>query len=401
MILLDGVEYSIQSAADNASAAVQVINDFCIANDIRNRHDEVIQIEPNYANPLYIILLGVGFLVSVCQNLLYSTGCALDIQASSDRQLLNIADVAGIKRKGPTKTVINVTVYSEELRPCNITTDLSVTVNINGVGVVFHPAFDITVPPANARNVVLIAEDLGSYSIAANTITTFDENPMGFRGMVSQASVPGQEQETISSLRQRIQRRTQKGTKQDLASEAIGQLDGVAVCNIFFNQSAQDPQVINGITVPPRQSLLFVQGYSSKIAETYWSYLDGQCAGANAPSAVQQNYVTRSGQSLPVYIIPPELVTVYIRLYFNAVVDDVMGQSMRDAVAELSTNLAIGQKLTSTEVVDKIQSKFTVHPAGCQLSLDNSTYGYQVSPGSYQLIQFAVDNGHIQIIGES
>jgi hypothetical protein len=71
---------------------------------------------------------------------------------------------------------------------------------------------------------------------------------------------------------------------------------------------------------------------------------------------------------------------------------------MRDQIAQLASALTIGQGLTSTQIVDIIQENFLETPAGCQLSLTDGDYGYQVKVDSYELISFVLNADHIQII---
>lgn len=252
-------------------------------------------------------------------------------------------------------------------------------------------------PIGSARTIILVAQSLGSYSMSENYITSFDENPEGFRGMTTKASVPGQDQESIAALRNRIQDRTASGTMLEQAIDAIEQLSGVSSCNIYFNKSVTTSEVVDDVEVPPRQALLFVQGYNEQIAETYWAYMTAETV--NSATAVPQVYTTKANQELPVYIHTPKEVSVRIRLYFNMEVDDVTAQRMRDTVCQLAVERTIGQRLTSTEVVDVIQENFSGNqPAGCQLSLDGENYYYQATPGSNELIVF--DNQYIEIIGE-
>lgn len=399
MIVLDGIEYNVKSAEENANDALAAINTFCNENNIRNRHGELVQIEANYANPLYILLLGVGYLFSMIQKLVYSAGCALSIASSSERQLLNIASIAGVRRRRQTKTTVTCIVYSDLTEgPCSITTSLSATVVTGSGSVVLHPAFDISIPVGSSRSIVMVAEVYGSYNIAENAITSFDENPEHFRSMASLAGSPGQDTESIRSLRARIQRRTTNNTVIDKAAEAIGQLDGVSVCNIFFNKSAAQVQVINNIEVPPRKSLLFVQGFSQEIARTYWSQLTCECAGESASSAVEQVYTTKSGQALPVYIIPPEMTPVYLKVHYNCVIEDALAQTLRDAISTIAATHTIGQVLQSSEVINVLEASYSISPAGVELSLDGVNYSYQVQPGDYQLLVFNNDN--IKIEGE-
>lgn len=402
MIELDGIEYNVATPQENTAEIVNEINQYCSENNVQNADGDVIQVDVNQANPLYAMIQGFAYLVSRLQQLLYSAGCALSIPSSSERQLLAIADMAGVRRKEATKTTITATVYavlasSFEPVDCRITTELSMTILTTSGTVVFHPAFDITVPVGSSRSIVLIAEQEGSFSINANDTASFDVNPTGFRKMSALASVPGQSLETITSLRARIQRRAEQGSMVDNAMAAITQLDGVALCNIYFNKSSSDNQLVMGITVPPRQALVFVQGWSNDIAKTFYSNMFCDCAGQDSPNAVIQKYVSRAGQEFVVPIFSPQNVPAFIRIYFTATMDDATKQSIRDEVCLLSRDLTIGQALLSADVIHKVKEAFPSYEiAGAQVSMDNTSYSYQVTPSAYQLIVFNPEN--IQVI---
>lgn len=403
MVILDGIEYTINTAEENAQSMLTAINTWCNDNNVTNRDGDIIQIEANIANPLYIMLYGIGFLASMLQNLIYSAGCCLSLTSSSDRQLLDIADVAGVRRKDPSYTSILATVYSnladdEGAVPCQITTDLTATVSVNGQTVIFSPAYDVMVPVGSSRTIVLVAQSLGSFELSTNFITSFDTNPEGFRTMATSASVPGQDQESITALRQRIQERVSSGTMLEQAIEAIEQLPGVTACNIYFNRSVYENELIDSIEVPPRHALLFVQGFSSDIAKAYYTYMIAETTRGDVNNTLTQTYTTASGQELPIYIITPKEVPVYVRVYFNSVVDDVTSQQMKDTIAQLAIGRTIGQVLTSTDIIDILQENFlSYNPAGAQLSFDGGDYRYQVQPGVNELAVF--NNANIEIIG--
>ena len=160
----------------------------------------------------------------------------MSVAESSERQLLNLSDLAGIKRTKATHTTIAGVVYAnlEETGAvdCVITQEMEATITIAGIDVVFHPAFDVTVPIGESRNIVLVADQLGSFNISANTITSFDDPVPGLRMLSTGASTPGQEKESIASLRERLQRRTVDSTQIEKAAAAIQNLEGVAMCSI-------------------------------------------------------------------------------------------------------------------------------------------------------------------------
>lgn len=393
MIELDGIQYNVRTPEENAENMLGFINDYCTTNNITNSQGELIQIEQNWANPLYILLYGFSYLVTVLQKLIYNVGCSLNIARASDRQVMNIAEIANVKRKKATKTTIQVIIYANLTGvgavPCHITKNLVVTTNYGSQVISFSPAYEVIIPVGGSVSMVLICNQDGSYSIPAGTITQFDSEVAGFRSMTSSASVPGQEEETIADLRTRIQERATSATQLDRAAADITQLDGVALCNIYFNYSNTNNVIINDITVPPRQALLFVQGYSDDIARVFYNHLSCLTAGESSPTAIPQVYTTHAGQQLPVYIIPPTVIYPYIVIYLNEQVVASINQGIKDAIATLASSISIGQTLTSTMVMNKIQEAYpTLALAGVSLSLDNENFTYQLEIQPFQLFGF-------------
>lgn len=403
MIEVDGVEYTVSDAETNAAAMVSEINQYASDNSITNSKGELIQFEINWANPLYMLLYGCGVLFNYIQQAVYSAGCALSIASSSDRQLLNIAEICNIKRRAQTKTTIEGTVYAileaeGDVTGCTITTSLSATVSTSSGSVVFHPAFDITLAVGESAKIILVADSTGSYNLGANTITSFDTNPSGFRTMQTLASQPGQDEETVASLRQRLQERVAGGTALDRCMTALMGLEGVSSCNIYFNKSGSESVLVNGCTVGPRQALLFIQGWSWDIAKTYWSYLTVECAGSEHESAIEQDYETNGGQLLPVYIIPPTQVPVTINLFFKEVISTAVVQNIIDTVMGLSASLIIGETLSSGDVIKVIQENYPSYTVlGCTMKItdSDSVPSYKITPNSYQLLTFNSNNFYV------
>lgn len=402
MLMLDGLEYTIKTPEENVSDVIAFINDYCANKGIKNSVGEIINIDVNESNPLYMMVYGLSYLTTVLQKLIYSAGCSLSVSESSERQLLNIADIAGVVRSAATRTIIQGTVYAMEQDvgavDCVITRELSATVSSGTYNLVFHPAFDVTVPIGEARQIVLISEDYGAYNISEGTITQFDNIVPGFRKMVTKASTPGQEQESIPSLRARIQRRSVEGTQADRAAEAIQSLDGVALCSVYFNESPTNPQTIGsrGLVVPPRQALLMVQGYSDNIAKTFFAHMMCKTAGETYPvnvGAYRQDYTTRAGQTLPVWVVPPEQVYIYIKVYIYETLTYAQIDSIKDAVCSLASNLTIGQTVTSkmiTDVVTAACPDLTVQ--GADVSKNGTTYSFNAMPNSDEVFIFSLDN---------
>lgn len=406
MITLDGIEYDVKTPDENLDDVVTYVNDYCQANDVRNSVGEVIHIEPNEANAFYQMFRGFAYLTTVMQKLIYSAGCSMSIAEASERQLLNLSDIAGIKRTQATRTIIAGVVYanteSAGAVPCEITQELTAALTIAGIDVVFHPAFDVTIPIGESRSIVLMAEQYGSYNISANTITQFDDPVPGFRSMTTNNSTPGQAIESIAALRARLQRRAAEGTQVERAESAIQNLEGVSMCSIFFNysplESTSIPYGNTSIEVPPRQAILMVQGWSvepNAIARTFYRYMLCKTAGANVPGAQTQKYITHSNQELEVTIIPPVLQPIYVRIYIKNTLSFEQVDGIKDVICSLAGSLLIGQGLSSADViyaVGKVYTNLTIQGAELSDSGDEGTYSYAKTPAQTAVFFFNVEN---------
>lgn len=404
MVLLDGIEYDVKTPDENLDDVVTFVNDYCAANDVKNSAGEVIYIEPNEANPLYQMFRGFSYLTTIMQKLIYSAGCGMSIAEASERQLLNLSDIAGVKRTQATRTIITGVVFADSVgaTPCVITQSLSATITIAGADVVFHPAFDVTVPVGESRSIVLMAEQYGSFNISANTIQQFDDPVPGFRSMATNNSTPGQALETIASLRNRLQRRAVEGTQIERAESAIQNLEGVSMCSIFFNYSPLEAVSIaygnTSIYVPPRQAILMVQGWSveaNAIARTFYRYLLCKTAGSEVPGAQTQKYITHSNQELEVTIVPPVQQPIYIKVYIKNTLSYEQVDGIKDTICSLAGTLLIGQSIAQADVINvvsKVYTNLTVQGAALSVTGEDNEYSYVQTPAETAVFFFNVDN---------
>lgn len=383
MIELDGIEYSLNTPEENCNEAVTFINNYCADKGVLNSKDEQIFIEANVTNPLYMIVYGISYLVTILQKLIYSVGASISIPHSSDSQLLNLADIANVRRRPATKTVMRVFITSNlpgaDAVDCVITPELSATLTTASGEVVFHPVGDYTLAPGEGKYITMLADREGSFAISAGTITSFDEPLEGLRTFQSDASEPGRSMETIQELRERMQRRAAVGTQVDRAAEAIFQLEGVNNCNIYFNYSSIDTEYIgtgeHRLAVEPRKALVLLQGYNSKVAETYFKYLI--CESQQTEGAEVQYYTTRAGQSIPVYITHPATIPVFVRLMLDEDVGYAKAQAIKDAILQLDDKLIIGQKITTALIINKLREVFpTLAVISATIARDGGAYSY-------------------------
>lgn len=399
MIELDSIEYSLNTPEENCNNAVTFINEYCAAHNVTNTKGESVFIEANTTNPLYMIIYGLSYLVSILQKLIFSVGSSISIPHSSDSQLLNLADIAQVKRKKATKTIIRALVTSdlpdENVGDCNILPSLSVTLNTSNGSIIFHPATEYIIPPGQSANITLIAEQDGSYNISAGSFTSFDTPVDNMRTLTAYASEPGKAQESIAALRQRLQSRAVNGTQLDRAADAIEQLDGVNNCNIYFNYDSQNAVVIgtgsNAMTIEPRRALLLVQGYNADIARTYYNHVI--CETQQESTSEVQYYTTHAGQQLPVYITPPIPVTVGVHVYLGEEVGYEQSLNIKDTVLSLVSQTTIGQKVTSAMIISILKEVYpSLSIASAEVAVEGDSYSYIAQIKANEIASFSTDS---------
>ena len=422
MIDLDDKTFTLKTPTENTETLLNYINSYCSEKNIRNSKGELIYISANFTNPLYLILWGLGYFITAIQNLIYSVGKSLNVQEASDEQLLNIADMAGIKRGSASVTTFTAQVRAREAtdpKYQSIANDgkLVITSNdtITYLGVVYVPAVypSLTVEPGQYGYLTFVAQSAESQNISEGLISGFDTDIPNLYSFTQFASAPAQEEETIASLRARIQRRQYSGTTLDFCIDALRGLPGITAANLIYNTSMVTDMYVgaDNIYVPPRFALVVVQGYSEDIAKTYYSNLTAPTISydekypaiygtRNIPERriLQiQNYVTHSNQSLPVLVLKPYLKQLYIKLYLELGVTAAKESELKDLVASyISKNVSLGKSVTSSAIFEALKST-TVGLVGAQVSEDGVNYSYTTEQAEDVLWTISTDTISVEV----
>lgn len=394
MVEINGKQFPGKTPEENTADMIDYINQYCRDNDIRNSKGEVIYIDAIETNPLYMMIYGQGYLLSMLQKLVQSAGNGFSIASSSERQLSNIAEIARVKKMKASRTSIVCLIYAEDEKDCVITYELTAEVPYGSSKAVFHPAYETTIPAGGVQPILLLSDTPASYNIAAGTITAFKENPAGLRRMETYDAIPGVREETTAEMRARMQGRTSTSTLADRCAESIQQLDGVSRCNIYVNTSSVDVLTVNGIDIPPRQVLLMVQGYNDDIAKVFYSYMMMKTTPASEERTILQYYTTNAHQKLPVYIIEPSTTPLYVRAYLEYSIADEQIASLKDLICSNSMNSLIGGSVDAGQLIKLIGAAYPVQ--GLELSKDLVHWSYKATPQPDQLFIYNVAN--VQII---
>lgn len=399
MLEVDGEEYECQTPAEAATDLVNYINNYCQNNNIVNSKGETIYIDVSPTNPLYIICYGLGYLTGILQKMIYHAACAFSFSSSTEKQLLRLGQVAGISRRPASYSTMNVLVYASPTGNVEVPTDASITVPANGSTVVFTNVSDksLAIEAGGTGLVVLRADSYGAYSIAEGTASAFDSNIVNLRAIRQYASVPGQGIESIKAYRKRLQTNATQASMVDKCITALNSLSGITLANVIYNPSCNTDLVISGISVPPRDALLVVQGYSKEIADTYFKWMVSETCNPDTPETQVQYYTSGGGQKFPCYFISPTPQDVYIRIYHKDEISDVMKQSVIDEILTLNAELKIGNELNSADVINKVTDNIGLQSV--EVTLDTSNYTYRAKPDQIGLL--ILNQNNIQFVSTS
>lgn len=372
MVELDGRSYVVNTPTENAFALLNYVNQFMVDNDVKNKKGELVQFKISLASPIWLLIIGIGYVATVCQKIMYAVAQAFNIADCSDQQLLNLAKIARLTRKEGSYTTIVCTVTAAAGGTCAITTDLEAKASYEGVEYTFNPIYNDSIPAGTSAEVILMCTVTGPVYVAAGTITAFTSNPDYFESMTSSASQPGSGLESISSLRTRLM--TNEAISPLMgAIQGLNALDGVTKAVVLFNSNYDSSMILGGKTVPPKRAVIFVQGYSDKIAQEYYKYMSAETYDDG--TARQQAFVMENGQSFNVNYYPPVVVDLFIRVSVMEALTLERTDEIKTAVANLSNTRAIGVNYTSSYIIDTLNTNLNFPEiTGVEISTDGTTW---------------------------
>lgn len=353
MVELDGRSYVVNTPTENAFALLDFINQFMVDNDVKNKKGELVQFKISLASPIWLLIIGIGYLATVCQKIMYAVAQAFNIADCSDQQLLSLTKVARMSRKEGSYTTVVCTATAAATGPCVITTDLETKVTYEGVEYTFHPIYNDTIPAGTSAEVILICTVTGPVYFEAGAITGFDTDPENLESFVSSAPQPGSGIESIASLRTRLMTNEAISPLAG-AEQGINALDGVTKAVVLYNPNYDSDMVLGGKTVPPKKAIVFVQGYSEDIAKEYYRHMAAQTY--NDGTARSQDFTLENGQQFTMYYYTPVSVNIYVKVKVPQALTLERKGEIKQAILNLSNSRPIGVNYTTAYIIDSLNT---------------------------------------------
>lgn len=352
MIELDGRSYVVNTPTDNAFALLEYVNQFMIDNDVRNSKGEVVQFKISLASPIWLIIIGVGYLATVCQKIMYAVGQAFSIADCSEQQVLSLAKIARLSRQEGSYTTVPCTATALG-GVCHITTDLEAKVTYEGEEYTFKPIYDVDIASGTSAEVILICTVTGPVYFETGAITGFESDPDHLESFVSSAPQPGSGRESIASLRTRLMTNEAISPLAG-ATQGLNALDGVTRAVVLYNPNYDSNMILGGKEVPPKKSIIFIQGYSVDIAKEYYKHMAAPTY--NDGTGKRQSYTMANGQNFELCYYTPIAVNLYVRVKINVLLTVEREEAIKAAIQKLSNSRPIGMNYTTAYIIDSINA---------------------------------------------
>ena len=372
MVELDGRSYVVNTPTDNAFALLDYVNQFMIDNDVKNRNGEQVQFKISLASPIWLLVIGIGYMATVCQKIMYAVAQAFNLGSCSDEQVLNLTRIARLTRKEGSYTTVVCTATASAGGTCSITTDLVAEVTYEGKSYQFNPIYAVDIPAETSAEVILICTVTGPVYFESGAITGFTTEVANLGTFTSSAPQPGSGMESISSLRTRLMT-NEAISPLTGATQGLNALDGITRAVVLYNPNYDSDMVLAGKTVPPKRAIIFVQGYSDNIAREYYKHMTAQTY--NDGTAHQQGVTLGNGQSFVANYYTPMAVDLYVKVNVTSALSLERIAGIKNAVQNLSNSREIGANYTQAYIIDAINANLDFPEiTGVQVSTDGTTW---------------------------
>ena len=238
------------------------------------------------------------------------------------------------------------------------------------------------------------ADTAGPYLATAGTINRFTTNITNVQTVTNLAnSTQGSSVESVSSIRGRLI--SGAGTiNWDLDGTilAIRALQGIIFANMYFNPDTVNNLVLPGpVTIPPRHNRIVIQGtdVNGKLAQTY-----AERQTAPTDGAYSQNWISLSGQTIPIYYDVATNQPCYIKVYYDPAMPISSGfdSLIKQTIVNLGSTVTIGQAITSQFISEALNGFIYATITGITLSADNVTFGRECAINANAVAQFTTAN---------
>ena len=382
---VSGVTFVPTDAGSHASSALSYMNTNLLVASLPI-------ITATTANAIWQYLLGAGSLNQAYDQTLNSAGNSFNIAQCDDAQVLNCAPVAGTALIPATYSSLNLKVTATSAGACTVPAG---TVAFQNTAVSWIVNTTTVIPLSTSAEVPCTASVVGPYQVTIGQITSFTVGITNLASVTNdQIAIPGRYAETVSQLRQRIITGQTIMAGVNGATLALRALPGISAAQVYFNPSSASALVLTGgRSVPARNAMIIIGGTSSLIASTYAAYMTAQTATSSGSTS--QNWITSSGQTIPINYVPATTQNFYVKVTVAAALPLLPNYDIqiKNNVVALNSIVSLGQLVISEWIYTNALTGFSLATVtGVQVSLDGVTWVFASQANADAIPNFLTAN---------
>ena len=278
---INGVTWTPKTAVEHADLIIDKINQLLQENNVTDKDGNIIQLNKNYGNALYLLALGDGERFADNDAALSQAIDSFNIELADEQQIENLLPIAAVTRNPGSYSTLKLTVTASEDGDCVVPAGTKAPFdNMN-----FVTQAEAIIPAGHTQTLETVADVIGPVVVLTGEVTAFDVQIPNLANVINNvSSVPGNAAETTDSLRRRILRGQTIPYSLDGVKLALEELTGINHARVYFNYTPDAESTLpGGIVLEPRTAYIVINGESDKLAETYAKYMSAPTQ--NAPGA--------------------------------------------------------------------------------------------------------------------
>ena len=268
---IDGETWQPQTAVEHADHIIDEINRLLQENNVQDASGNVIQLNKNFSNALYLLTLGDGQRFADNDAKLSRAINSFNIELCDDAQIENLLPIAAITRNPGSYSTLQIVVTASEDGQCVVPAGARLPYeNVN-----FVVPTETVISAGSSAVIETVCDTLGPVVVLTGEVTAFENEIANLESVTNPtSSVPGIAPETTNALRRRLINADTIKYSLDGCKRALEELTGINHARIYFNYNVGEPlELAGGVEVDPRTAYIVVLGSSDKIAETYAEYM--------------------------------------------------------------------------------------------------------------------------------
>lgn len=282
---IDGVTWQPKTAVEHADLIIDKINQLLQENNVTGKDGNIIQLNKNYGNALYLLALGDGERFADNDAALSQAIDSFNIELADEQQIENLLPIAAVTRNPGSYSTLKLTVTASEDGDCVVPAGTKAPFeNMN-----FVTQAEAIIPAGHTQTLDTVADVIGPVVVLTGEVTAFDTeiaNLESVENLVS--SVPGNAAETTDSLRRRILKGQTIPYSLDGVKIALEELTGVNHARVYFNYNVDGNLTLPGnIEIYPRTAYIVINGQSDELAKTYARYMSAPTQNVGDPTGTK------------------------------------------------------------------------------------------------------------------